>query len=24
VNPHFSILHAPTAERVVAELEAGR
>lgn len=24
VNPHFSILHAPIAERVVAELEAGR
>ena len=24
VNPNFSILHAPTAERVVAELEAGR
>jgi tetratricopeptide (TPR) repeat protein len=24
VNPHFSILHVPTAERVAAELEAGR
>ena len=24
VNPHFSILHAPTAERVVARLEADR
>ena len=23
-NPHFSILYSPTAERVLAELEAAR